>query len=250
MEQLGQAVKFIPRPVVLGFTNGIALLIASTQIKDFLGLQLAEAPSEFFARMAVIATSLHTTDAIALGLATASLAIVVFVPKWVPRLPGSIVALLAGTAAVAVFQLPIETIGSRFGGIPSGLPAIEVPQFRADLILPLLPAALTVAILAAVESLLSAVVADTMTGDRHNSNAELLAQGVANLVVPLVGGIPVTGAIARTATNYRSGAKTPVAGHGPCGDAAHRRRPLGAACRVRPARHTGSRALRGRLQHE
>ena len=209
---LGQAVKFIPRPVVLGFTNGIALLIASTQIKDFLGLQLAEAPSEFFARMAVVAASLHTTDATALGLATASLAIVVFVPKWVPRLPGSIVALLAGTAAVATFQLPIETIGSRFGGIPSGLPAIEVPQFRADLILPLLPSALTVAILAAVESLLSAVVADTMTDDRHNSNAELLAQGVANLVVPLVGGIPVTGAIARTATNYRSGAKTPVAG--------------------------------------
>ena len=209
---LGQAVKFIPRPVVLGFTNGIALLIASTQINDFLGLRLAEAPSEFFARMAVIATSLHTTDATALGLATASLAIVVFVPKWVPWLPGSIVALLAGTAAVATFQLPIETIGSRFGGIPSGLPAIEVPQFRADLILPLLSSALTVAILAAVESLLSAVVADTMTDDRHNSNAELLAQGVANLVVPLVGGIPVTGAIARTATNYRSGAKTPVAG--------------------------------------
>jgi sulfate permease, SulP family len=209
---LGQAVKFIPRPVVLGFTNGIALLIASTQIKDFLGLQLAETPSEFFSRMAVIARSLHTTDGIALGLATTSLALVVFVPKWVPRLPGSIVALLAGTAAVAAFQLPVETIGSKFGGIPSGLPSIDVPQFRSDLILPLLPSALTVAILAALESLLSAVVADTMTGDRHNSNAELLAQGVANLVVPLVGGIPVTGAIARTATNYRSGAKTPVAG--------------------------------------
>ena len=121
-------------------------------------------------------------------------------------------ALLAGTAAVAVFGLPVETIGSKFGGIPSGLPPIAIPQFRADLILPLLPSALTVALLAAVESLLSAVVADSMTGDRHNSNAELLAQGVANLVVPLVGGIPVTGAIARTATNFRSGAKTPVAG--------------------------------------
>jgi SulP family sulfate permease len=122
------------------------------------------------------------------------------------------VALLAGAAAVAAFQLPVETIGSRFGGIPSGLPSFHVPQFRADLILPLLPAALTVALLAAVESLLSAVVADTMTGDRHNSSAELLAQGVANLVAPLVGGIPVTGAIARTATNHRSGATTPVAG--------------------------------------
>jgi SulP family sulfate permease len=209
---LGQAVKFIPRPVVLGFTNGIALLIASTQIKDFLGLQLAESPSEFFARMAAIAGSLHTVDLLALTLATASLALVLIVPRWKPRVPGAIVALIAGTAAVAAFQLPVETIGSRFGGIPSGLPSITVPQFRADLILPLLPAALTVAILAAVESLLSAVVADTMTGDRHNSNAELLAQGVANLIVPLVGGIPVTGAIARTATNYRSGAKTPIAG--------------------------------------
>jgi SulP family sulfate permease len=207
---LGQAVRFIPRPVVLGFTNGIALLIASTQIKDFLGLQLAESPSEFFARMQIIAVSLHTVDGIALGLATVSLALVLVVPRWLPHVPGAIVALVAGTAAVAAFQLPVETIGSRFGGIPSGLPSITVPQFRSDLILPLLPAALTVAILAAVESLLSAVVADTMTGDRHNSNAELVAQGAANLIVPLVGGIPVTGAIARTATNYRSGAKTPM----------------------------------------
>jgi sulfate permease, SulP family len=209
---LGQAVKFIPRPVVLGFTNGIALLIASTQIKDFLGLRLAESPSEFFARMAVIGGAMGTTDVIAVGLASGSLALVLLGPKVVPRVPGSIVALLTGTAVVAAFRLPVETIGSRFGGIPSGLPAITVPAFRPDLILPLVPAALTVALLAAVESLLSAVVADTMSGDRHNSHAELCAQGVANLVVPLVGGIPVTGAIARTATNYRSGAKTPVAG--------------------------------------
>ncbi len=209
---LGQAVKFIPRPVVLGFTNGIALLIASTQIKDFLGLKLAGNPSEFFERMGAIAAALPSVDPLAIGLATGSLALVLLVPKWIPRLPGSIVALLAGTAAVAVFGLPVETIGSKFGGIPSSLPPIAIPQFRADLILPLLPSALTVALLAAVESLLSAVVADSMSGDRHNSSAELLAQGVANLIVPLVGGIPVTGAIARTATNYRSGAKTPVAG--------------------------------------
>jgi SulP family sulfate permease len=208
---LGQAVKFIPRPVVLGFTNGIALLIASTQIKDFLGLRV-DTPSEFFGRMAVIAGALDTVDLLALGLAAGSLALVLLVPKWLPRLPGSIVALVIGTLAVAAFGLPVETIGSKFGGIPSSLPAIAIPAFRADLILPLLPAALTVALLSAVESLLSAVVADTMTGDRHNSNAELLAQGVANLLVPLVGGIPVTGAIARTATNHRSGAKTPVAG--------------------------------------
>jgi sulfate permease, SulP family len=208
---LGQAVKFIPRPVVLGFTNGIALLIASTQIKDFLGLRV-DTPSEFFGRMAALAAALDTVDALALGLASASLALVLLVPKWLPRLPGSIVALVIGTCAVALFGVPVETIGSKFGGIPSTLPAVAIPEFRSDLILPLLPSALTVALLAAVESLLSAVVADTMTGDRHNSNAELLAQGVANLVVPLVGGIPVTGAIARTATNYRSGARTPVAG--------------------------------------
>ena len=209
---LGQAVKFIPRPVVLGFTNGIALLIASTQIKDFLGLRTAEMPSEFFSRMAVLAASIDTVSVAALGLAVVSLALVTLVPRWIPRLPGSIVALVVGTAAVAIFPLPVETVGSKFGGIPGSLPHVEVPRFRADLILPLLPSAFTVAILAAVESLLSAVVADTMTGDRHNSNAELLAQGVANLAAPLVGGIPVTGAIARTATNYRSGAQTPVAG--------------------------------------
>src|SRR4029453_7784881 len=116
---LGQAVKFIPRPVVLGFTNGIALLIASTQIKDFLGLKLAGNPSEFFERMGAIAEALPSVDPLAIGLATGSLALVLLVPKWVPRLPGSIVALLAGTAAVAAFGLPVETIGSKFGGIPS-----------------------------------------------------------------------------------------------------------------------------------
>jgi SulP family sulfate permease len=209
---LGTAVKFIPRPVVVGFTNGIALLIASTQIKDFLGLGIADPPSEFFARMRVLVESLPTMDPFALALAVGSLALVLLVPRWLPRVPGSIVALVLGTAAVVVFQLPVDTIGSKFGGIPSGLPAFAIPPFRTDLILPLLPSALTVALLAAVESLLSAVVADSMTGDRHNSSAELMAQGVANLVAPLVGGIPVTGAIARTATNFRSGARSPVAG--------------------------------------
>jgi SulP family sulfate permease len=209
---LGQAVKFIPRPVVLGFTNGIALLIASTQIKDFLGLRVADVPSEFFSRMTVLAEHASTANWIACALGAASLALVLLVPKWLPRVPGSIVALFVGTAAVTIFKLPVDTIGTKFGGIPSGLPAIGIPEFRADLILPLLPSALTVALLAAVESLLSAVVADSMSGDRHNSNAELVAQGVANLVVPMVGGIPVTGAIARTATNFRAGARTPVSG--------------------------------------
>ena len=209
---LGTAVRFIPRPIIIGFTNGIALLIASTQIKDFLGLKMKENPSEFFARLGAIGRHIGTLDWVAFGLALASLCVIIFVPKWIPRLPGSIVALLAGTAAVAVFGLPVETIGTKFGGIPQGFPALAIPPFRPDLILPLLPAALTVAILAAIESLLSAVVADSMTGDRHNSNVELVAQGVANFLSPMFGGIPVTGAIARTATNYRSGAKTPIAG--------------------------------------
>lgn len=209
---LGQAVKFIPRPVVIGFTNGIALLIASTQIQDFFGLAIANPPSEFFARMRALAEAMPTTNPAALALALASLALVLLVPRWWPRVPGSIVALILSTAAMFAFHLPVATIGSKFGGIPSGLPSIAVPPFRADLILPLLPSALTVALLAAVESLLSAVVADSMTGGRHNSSAELMAQGVANLVTPLVGGIPVTGAIARTATNFRSGARSPVAG--------------------------------------
>lgn len=210
--RLGRAVKFIPRPVVIGFTNGIALLIASTQIKDFLGLDIAEVPTEFFARMAVLGEQIGTVNWISAALAVASLLLILLVPRRFPRVPGAVVALVAGTAAVALFQMPVETIGSKFGGIPGGLPSITIPQFRPELILPLFPAALTVAILSAVESLLSAVVGDSLIEDRHNSDAELVAQGLANLAVPLVGGIPVTGAIARTATNVRSGARTPVAG--------------------------------------
>jgi sulfate permease, SulP family len=209
---LGNAVRFIPRPIVIGFTNGIALLIASTQIKDFLGLRMTENPSEFFARLRALGAHIGTFDPAALTLALVSLALILVIPRIWPRVPGSIVALAVGTAAVALFHLPVETIGTKFGGIPSGLPAFSVPKFRADLIFPLLPSALTVAILAALESLLSAVVADSMCGDRHNSNVELVAQGVANIMSPLVGGIPVTGAIARTATNFRSGARSPVAG--------------------------------------
>lgn len=209
---LGTAVRYIPRPIIIGFTNGIALLIASTQIKDFFGLQLKENPSEFFARMEVLVRNLHTLDWTAFALGAGSLALILLVPKWVPRLPGSIVALLVGTAAVAAFHLPVDTIGTKFGGIPTGFPTFHIPPFRPELIIPLLPSAVTVAILAAIESLLSAVVADSMSGDRHNSNMELVAQGVANVLTPMVGGIPVTGAIARTATNHRAGAKTPVAG--------------------------------------
>src|SRR5438034_2689562 len=141
-----------------------------------------------------------------------SLLIILLLPRLMKHVPGSIVALVLATLAVAAFGLPVETIGSRFGGIPTGLPPVSLPQVHPELIVPLLPAAVTVAMLAAIESLLSAVVADSMSGDRHNSNVELLAQGIANLAVPFVGGIPATGAIARTATNIRSGARTPVSG--------------------------------------
>jgi SulP family sulfate permease len=209
---LGTAVKFIPRPVTIGFTNGIAVLIASTQIRDFLGLKTQALPSEFIGRMNVLFSHLSTIDLRTTLIACCSLAIIVLWPVITKRVPGSIIALLAGTLVVVIFHLPVDTIGSKFGGIPTGLPSLHMPTFRADLILPLLPSALTVALLAAVESLLSAVVADGMSGDKHNSNVELLAQGVANLATPLFGGIPATGAIARTATNIRSGAKTPIAG--------------------------------------
>jgi SulP family sulfate permease len=209
---LGSAVKFIPRPIVIGFTNGIAVLIASTQIKDFLRLAMPANPTDFAARMKAIFEALPTWSWPSALLGAGSLAIILLTPRLTKRVPGSIVALLLATASVALLRLPVETIGTQFGGIPRGLPSLQIPHLRADLILPLLPSAMTVAILAAVESLLSAVVADGMIGDRHNSNAELVAQGVANVLVPLAGGTPVTGAIARTATNFRSGGRTPIAG--------------------------------------
>jgi SulP family sulfate permease len=209
---LGTAVKFIPRAVTIGFTNGIAVLIASTQIKDFLGLRTPPAPSEFLPRMAMLAHCAKTVRWEAVAVSAGSLAVILLWPKVTRRVPGSIVALLLATGATVAFHLPIETIGTRFGGIPQGLPHFAFPSFHSEHILPLLPSAMTVALLAAVESLLSAVVADGMSGDHHNSNVELMAQGVANMASPLFGGIPATGAIARTATNIRSGALTPVAG--------------------------------------
>jgi SulP family sulfate permease len=209
---LGAAVKFIPRPVTIGFTNGIALLIASTQIKDFFGLTTGPVPSVFVLRMKLLAENFATVSWPALAIGAISLGLVILWPRLTKRVPGSIVALLLATAAVAVLKLPVETIGTKFGGIPSGFPKFHWPEFHAEQIMPLLSPAFTVALLAAVESLLSAVVADSMSGDRHNSNVELVAQGVANILSPLFGGIPATGAIARTATNIRSGARTPVAG--------------------------------------
>jgi SulP family sulfate permease len=212
LTRLGAAVKFIPRPVTIGFTNGIALLIASTQIKDFLGLKIGEVPSAFLPRMRVLLEHVGTISWQAFAVSVTSLAIVILLPRAAKRVPGSIVAMLACTIFVALAGFPIETIGSKFGGIPTGLPKISIPEFRLDQVIPLFPSALAVALLAAVESLLSAVVADSISGTRHNSNVELVAQGLANFASPLFGGIPATGAIARTATNIRAGARTPVAG--------------------------------------
>jgi sulfate permease, SulP family len=214
---LGTAVKFIPRPVVIGFTNGIAVLIASTQIKDFFGLHLDKVPGVFSLRVEALARNFHTLSVEATALAIFTLLTLIICRGLSSRIPGPIVAFLLSTSAVYFFRLPVETIGTRFGGIPSGLPHWQIPHFRADLIHGLLGPAFTVAMLGAIESLMSAVVSDRMSDARtrearHNPNVELIGQGVANIFSPMFGGLPATGAIARTATNIRSGAQSPVAG--------------------------------------
>lgn len=209
---LGTAVKYIPRPVVIGFTNGIAVLIASTQLKDFFGLQIEKVPGDFLERMRSIAEHWGTLSLDTTLLSASALLLIMLMTRFVKRVPGAIVALVLGTGVAWMLQLPVSTIQSTYGGIPGGLPTLQIPAFRPDLILPLLSPVFTVTMLGAIESLLSAVVADRMSGDRHNPNVELVAQGVANVASPLFGGLPATGAIARTATNIRAGAKTPVAG--------------------------------------
>jgi sulfate permease, SulP family len=209
---MGSAVKFIPRPVVIGFTNGIAVLIASTQIKDFFGLRLEKVPGEFWLRMRALASSFPTWSPRATVLAVGTITVILVCRKVSSRIPGAIVAMLGATLAAYFLKLPVETIGSRFGGIPSGLPHLTIPHFHANLIHGLLGPALTVAMLGAIESLMSAVVADRMSNDKHNPNVELIGQGVANIVSPMFGGLPATGAIARTATNIRAGAQSPIAG--------------------------------------
>lgn len=209
---LGRAISYIPRPVIVGFTNGIAILIAAAQIKDFFGLRIATNPEGFSNGVVAVVSQFHTLSIASTLIAIATVATIVFCKYTFKRIPGSVVALILGTVAVTVFRLPVETIGSRFGEIPGGLPTFEIPQFSTDAFLPLLAPALTVAMLGAIESLMSAVVADRMSDDKHSPNVELVAQGVANVVTPFFGGLPATGAIARTATNIRSGAKTPVAG--------------------------------------
>ena len=209
---MGSAVKYLPRPVVVGFTNGIAVLIVSTQIKDFFGLEMAQVPPEFWPRMRALVQYAGTMSAPATVLSVCALLTMLVLRKRFPKIPGTVIALAGGTVAVVAFNLTVETIGTRFGGIPSGLPVPVVPNFEPHLIPTLLRPAITVAMLGAIESLMSAVVADRMSGDKHNPNVELIAQGVANVASPVFGGLPATGAIARTATNIRSGARTPVAG--------------------------------------
>jgi len=209
---MGTAVKYFPRPVVIGFTNGIAILIASTQIRDFFGLRMDHVPGDFFHRMQAYGQAWKTISIPATVLAIVSVAVMVFCLKYAKRMPGAILVTFGATAIVALAHLPVETIGTRFGGIPSGLPAFAVPHFHYDVFRQLLSSAFTVAMLGAIESLMSAVVSDRMSNDKHNPNVELIAQGVANIVSPLFGGLPATGAIARTATNVRAGAKTPIAG--------------------------------------
>jgi sulfate permease, SulP family len=213
LSRLGSMIKFIPYPVTMGFTNGIAILILSTQIKDFLGLQIENLPADFIEKLHALFTHLYTVQTPTVLLASVSVGVILLWPKrWARRVPGSIVAVILGTLAVVTLKLPVETLGTRFGGIPQGLPPFRLPEFSFAHLQELIAPAITIALLAAIESLLSAVVADGMIDDRHDSNQELVAQGIANLCSPLFGGIPATGAIARTATNVKNGAQTPVAG--------------------------------------
>jgi SulP family sulfate permease len=196
----------------VGFTNGIAVIIASTQIKDFFGLKIDKIPGDFLGRIETLLKNIRTLQPVETALGCLALVLIILCNRFVKRVPGYIAALFLGTTLVLLFKLQVETIGSRFGGIPSGLPHIVIPHFQLSLLRPLISPAITVAMLGAIESLMSAVVSDRMSGDKHNPNVELIGQGVANILSPLVGGLPATGAIARTATNIRSGAKTPVAG--------------------------------------
>lgn len=212
LAKFGSLIKFIPYPVVVGFTSGISLLIFSTQIKDFFGLSIAEVPSEFHEKWILYFQNFSTINYYVFGIALLSLIILIFWPKVTHRIPGSLIAIIISTIIVQYFNLPVDTIGSRFGEIPSNLPSPSLLEFHLSDIKNLIAPATTIALLAAIESLLSAVVADGMIGGKHRSNMELIAQGVANIASPLFGGIPATGAIARTATNIKNGGRTPVAG--------------------------------------
>ena len=210
--RIGTLLKYIPQPVITGFTSGIAVSIFSSQVKDLLGLHMDKVPADFFARWSVYFTSLPTLSGVTVALAAASLVLIIALRRLRPNWPGFLIAVVAGALLVAVVHLPVATIGTRFGGIPATWPHFSFPHIPFERTRDLFPSSFTIAFLAGVESLLSAVVADGMIGGRHRSNCELIAQGVANIASALFGGLPATGAIARTATNIRSGARSPVAG--------------------------------------
>jgi SulP family sulfate permease len=222
--RIGRLIRFIPVAIVIGFTNGIAVLIILSQVKDALGLRIDKPSADFFTQLGAIAGSLHTFNAYALALCAGVLALILLWPKsyalhgaprwkaWAARVPGPVIALAAATALVSLLQLPVETIGSRFGGIPQSLPPIALPEFSWTTAKQLLLPTVTIALLVAIESLLCARITDNMIDDRHDPNQELMAAGIANFVTPLVGGMPATGTIARTVTNVKSGASSPVSG--------------------------------------
>jgi SulP family sulfate permease len=242
--KLGSLVRFIPVAIVIGFTNGIAVLIVISQIKDFFGLKILKMPGDFFAQITLLGSTFHSFDLTTIVLALASLLLIFLWPtvvkvsisdflheqinknlrsqlwknstskifSFLSAIPSPVVVLVFGTIAVTLLHLPVETIGSKFGGIPQALPVFKLPIFSWDLVKQLFAPTMTIALLGAIESLMSARVADNLTGDRHDPNQELMAQGIANFVTPFFGGLPATGTIARTVTNIRSGAASPIAG--------------------------------------
>ncbi|MEI7998260.1 MAG: sulfate permease [Candidatus Omnitrophota bacterium] len=212
VSRLGDMIKFIPYPVTVGFTGGIALIIFTTQIKDFFGLSIASLPDHFLPKWLVYIQNLYTYNSWSLILGVITIAIIVLWPKVTRRFPGPLIAVVLTTILVHVFGLSVDTIGSRFGAVSNSIPHPSIPKINWEILVKLSSPALTIALLGGIESLLSAVVADGMTGRKHRSNMELIAQGMANIVCPIFSGIPATGAIARTATNIKNGGKTPFAG--------------------------------------
>jgi len=211
--KLGTLIKHIPFPVVAGFTAGIALTILSTQIKDFFGLEMAQVPADFLPKWAAYAQAASSLDILTTAIALVTLGIILLLRSWKPAWPAMLIAIVVATAIVQLLDLPVETIESRFGEIPNHLPVPAMPGgITLHRLYELLPSAVTIALLAGIESLLSCVIADRLTGRQHKSNIELVGQGIANLASALFGGLPATGALARTATNIRAGALTPVSG--------------------------------------
>lgn len=212
--RLGSWIKFVPYPLVTGFTTGIAVIIFSSQVKDFLGLKIDRLPADFLLKWKAMLSGLASWDPMTCGVASGSLIVIILIRRFIPIIPWGIASIAMATAVCWAFQLPVETVAQRYGEIPRVLPTPSFPSFDFSIesIRTLVPDAFTIALLAAIESLLSAVIADGMSGGRHKSNCELVAQGIGNLGSVLFGGIPATGAIARTATNIKTGGKTPVAG--------------------------------------